>query len=57
MLIGMSSIPMPPDRRAIGIEGEALAIEEGEAVPISDSVVYLVDGSLPDLANAKSPTP
>ena len=53
----MSSIPMPPDRRAIGIEGEALAIEEGEAVPISDSVVYLVDGSLPDLANAKSPTP
>ena len=41
---GEASIPMPPDKRAIGIEGEALAIEEGRADTIGDSVTYLVDG-------------
>ena len=41
---GEASIPMPPGKRAIGIEGEALALEAGEAVTIGDSVIYLVDG-------------
>ena len=54
---GTASIPMPPDKRAIGIEGEALAIEEGEAVTIGDSVIYLVDGFLPNFANAASVAP
>ena len=54
---GEASIPMPPGKHALGIEGKALAIEDGAAVTIGESVVYLVDGSLPDLANVKSPTP
>ena len=54
---GEASIPMPPGKRAIGIEGDALAIEDGAAVPISDSVIYLVDGSLPGLADATSLAP
>ena len=41
---GEASIPMPPGKRAIGIEGEALALEAGEAVTIGDSVIYLIDG-------------
>ena len=54
---GEASIPMPPGKRAIGIEGDALAIEDGAAVPISESVIYLVDGSLPGLADATSLAP
>ena len=38
-------------------KASALAIEDGAAVTIGESVIYLVDVSLPDLANAKSPTP
>ena len=40
---GESSIPMPADKRAVGIEGEALDLEAGQAVTIGDSVVYLID--------------
>ena len=41
---GEASIPLPPGKRAVGIEGEALALEAGEAVTIGDSVTYLLDG-------------
>ena len=41
---GETSVPMPPGKRAIGIEGEALALEAGRAVTVGESVIYLVDG-------------
>ena len=40
---GAAFIPMPPGKKAIGIEGEPLAIEPGEPVAIGGSAVYLVD--------------
>ena len=40
---GTVSIPMPPDKKAIGIEGELLEIATGQPITISDSTVYLVD--------------
>ena len=54
---GEASIPMPPGKRAIGIEGQPLTIEEGESVPIGDSVIYLVEASLPNFANVTSLAP
>ena len=54
---GEASIPMPPDKQAIGIEGQPLTIEEGESVPIGDSVIYLVEASLPNFANVTSLAP
>ena len=40
---GTVSIPMPPGKQAIGIEGEAMDIGPGQSVAVGDSVVYLVD--------------
>lgn len=40
---GEASIPMPPGKRAIGIEGEALALEPGQPVAVGESVIYLLD--------------
>ena len=40
---GSVSIPMPPGKLAISIEGDVLAIQTGQPVTISDSTVYLVD--------------
>ena len=37
------SIPMPPGKKAIGIEGDALDIRTGQSVTIGESPVYLVD--------------
>ena len=31
-LIGTASIPMPRDKKAVGIKGEALALKEGRSV-------------------------
>ena len=35
---------MPPDKKAIGIDGEPLEIATGQPITIGDSTVYLVDG-------------
>ena len=40
---GTLSVPVPPDKKAIGIEGETLDEKSGQPVTISDSTVYLVD--------------
>ena len=40
---GVVSIAMPPGKKAIGIEGDALDIRAGQPVPIGESAVYLVD--------------
>ena len=40
---GEAFLPMPSGKRAVGIEGETLALEEGQAATIGDSVIYLVD--------------
>ena len=40
---GEASLPMPPGKKAIGIEGGTMDIRPGQPVPISDSVIYLVD--------------
>lgn len=40
---GTVSIPLPPNKTAIGIEGEALDIQAGQPVTIGESTVYLVD--------------
>ena len=40
---GAVSIPMPPGKKAIGIEGEAKEIRAGQPVTIGESTVYLVD--------------
>ena len=40
---GTVSIPIPPHKKAIGVEGEPLDIATGQSVTISDSTVYLVD--------------
>ena len=40
---GAAFVPMPPDKKAIGIEGEPLDIQPGQPVTINDSTVYLVD--------------
>ena len=40
---GSLSIPLPPGKTAIGIEGETLDIAPGQPVAIDDSTVYLVD--------------
>lgn len=37
------SISMPPGKKAIGIEGDAMDIRAGQPVTISESAVYLVD--------------
>ena len=40
---GAVSISMPPGKKAIGIEGDAMDIRAGQPVTIGESVVYLVD--------------
>ena len=40
---GTVSIPMPPDKKAISIQGEVMDIRAGQPVTISDSTIYLVD--------------
>lgn len=40
---GTVSIPMPPDKAAIGIEGEPIGVRAGRPLTISESTVYLVD--------------
>ena len=40
---GAVTIPLPPGKKAIGIEGETLDIAPGHPVTIGDSAVYLVD--------------
>ena len=39
-----TTIPMPPNKQAIDIEGRPLAITAGQPVTISDSTIYLIDG-------------
>ena len=40
---GAVSISMPPGKKAIGIEGDAMDIRAGQPVTISESAVYLID--------------
>ena len=40
---GTDSIPMPPDKVAIGIEGEPMDVRTGQPLTINESTVYLVD--------------
>ena len=40
---GAVSISMPPGKKAIGIEGDAMDIRAGQPVTIGESAVYLVD--------------
>lgn len=40
---GTASIPMPPDKEAIGIEGEPMGVRTGQPLTIGESTVYLVD--------------
>ena len=40
---GEVSVPLPAGKRAVGIEGEALALEPGQPVTVGDSVTYLID--------------
>ena len=40
---GSVSIPLPPGKKAVGIEGETLDIAPGQPVAIGESTVYLVD--------------
>jgi len=46
---GAVSIPMPPGKKAIGIEGDPKAIRPGQPVTISESAVYLVSCPSPDV--------
>ena len=38
-----ASIMMPPDKRAVDIEGRSMSVTGGAMVTIGDSVIYLVD--------------
>ena len=38
-----ATIPMPPNKRAVDIEGKPMAATAGEPVTITDSTIYLVD--------------
>ena len=40
---GTASIPMPPGKRVISIEGEPIDIRAGQTITIDDSVIYLID--------------
>ena len=40
---GTVSIPMPPDKEAIGIEGEPMGVRTSQPLTIGESTVYLVD--------------
>ena len=40
---GTASIPLPPDKRVIGIEGEEMDVRVGQPLTLGDSVLYLVD--------------
>ncbi len=39
----VASIPMPPDKLALDIEGRALSTVAGQPVAVGDSTIYLVD--------------
>ena len=39
-----ATIPMPPNKQAVDIEGRPMAVTAGQPVTISDSTIYLVDG-------------
>ena len=40
---GTASIPMPPGKRVIAIEGEEMDVRVGQPLTLGDSVLYLVD--------------
>ena len=40
---GTASIPMPPGKVALGIEGEPMDVRTGQPLTIGESTVYLVD--------------
>ena len=42
-----ATIPMPPGKRAVDIEGRPMAVAAGRPLTIGDSVVYLLDRSVP----------
>ena len=38
-----TTIPLPPDKQAVDIEGRPMAVTTGQPVTISDSTIYLID--------------
>jgi len=45
-----ATITMPPDKRAVDIEGRPMSVTAGNMVTISDSVTYLVDDAFHSVA-------
>lgn len=45
-----ATITMPPDKRAVDIEGRPMSVTAGDMVTISDSVTYLVDDAFHSVA-------
>ena len=45
-----TTITMPPDKRAVDIEGRPMSVTAGNIVTISDSVTYLVDDAFHSVA-------
>ncbi|MDE0457947.1 MAG: hypothetical protein OXI15_11700 [Chromatiales bacterium] len=45
-----TTITMPPDKRAVDIEGRPMSVTAGNMVTISDSVTYLVDDAFHSVA-------
>lgn len=45
-----ATITMPPDKRAVDIEGRPMSVTAGDMVTISDSVSYLVDDAFHSVA-------
>ena len=39
-----ATVAMPPNKRAVDIEGRTMSVTMGKPITISDSVIYLVDG-------------